>query len=130
MEMLSLFLLFIIVAVFTLMLLYPQIEARRMKGRDVKEVCQTCDDVLLPDGDGLIYFWSPVCGPCKSITPEAIKLSEQRSDVRVVNIAESIDSARQLGIMVTPALVEVKNGRVEQIVFGGRTRERILALQQ
>lgn len=130
MEIISLILLFIIIGVFGVMLFYPQIEAQRMKGVDVKEVCQTCEDVLLPEGDGLIYFWSPVCGPCKSITPEVEKLSEQRPDVRLVNIAESVDSARRLGVMVTPALVEIKNGRVEQVIFGARTRERIIALQQ
>lgn len=130
MEILSIILLAIIIAVFALMLFYPQIEARRMKGKDVKEICQTCEDVLLPEGDGLIYFWSPVCGPCKAITPEAEKLSEQRGDMRLVNIAESADSARRLGVMVTPALVEIKNGRVSEIIFGARTRQRIISLQQ
>ncbi len=130
MHIVSLFFLILILGAFLLLIFYPFLQTKRVKGKQLATLCSNCDDFELPKGEGLIYFWSPGCGPCKAITPEVEKLSHERDDVRIVNVAESAESARRLGVMVTPALVEVRRGQVADIILGARTRSRILALQK
>lgn len=59
------------------------------------------------------HFWSPTCGPCKTIKPAVEDLKEEFSDVQWVSINTHQDPdgvAQRLGVVVVPTIVIVKNG--------------------
>lgn len=59
------------------------------------------------------HFWSPTCGPCKTIKPAVEDLKEEFSDVQWISINTHQDPdgvAQRLGVVVVPTIVIVKNG--------------------
>ncbi len=58
------------------------------------------------------HFWSPTCGPCKTIKPAIEDLKEEFDDVKwlAVNTHQDSDGiARRLGVVVVPTIVILKN---------------------
>jgi thioredoxin 1 len=106
----------------------PLVRARRARGRPVPEL-----DALLDAGQRgkprlLVYFWSPACGMCRSMTPVIDRLAVERGDVVKVSVAESLDLARRFGVMGTPSVALVKDGVLEKLVVGARSEAQLRAL--
>ncbi|OGI41853.1 MAG: hypothetical protein A2150_07505 [Candidatus Muproteobacteria bacterium RBG_16_64_11] len=90
-------------------------------------------DALLTDAQRsqrrlLVYFWSPTCGMCRSMTPVIDRLAAERGDVLQVNAAESAALAKHFGVMATPSLAVVEQGIVKKLVVGARSQPQIRAL--
>jgi thioredoxin 1 len=71
-------------------------------------------DVVQAEGQVLVDFWAPWCGPCRMQTPILEKLA--KSDDVEVNIAkcntdENPDIAQQLGIVSIPTLILFRDGK-------------------
>jgi thioredoxin 1 len=116
------------IVVFVLINFLPLLRARRAGGRSVPEL-----DALLTDAQRgqprlLVYFWSPSCGMCRSMTPVIDKLAAERGDVLKVNAAESVTLAKHFGVMATPSLALVEQGVVKKLVVGARSEPQIRAL--
>ncbi len=67
---------------------------------------------------GLVYFFSPRCGACKSVTPRMRALREKNRNVFLIDISQSLDIARALRVMATPSVLEVANGQIVQMHIG------------
>jgi thioredoxin-like negative regulator of GroEL len=76
----------------------------------------------------LVYFWSPTCGMCRTMTPVIDALARERQDIVKVNLQEAAPLARRFGVMATSALVLVRDGRIEQILLGARSKAQIRTL--
>jgi thioredoxin 1 len=76
----------------------------------------------------LIYLWSPSCGMCRNMTPVIERLARERPEVIAVNVRTAADLARRLGVMATPALVLVRDGRVARVLLGARSELQVRAL--
>jgi thioredoxin 1 len=116
------------IVVFVLINFLPLLRARQARGRSVPEL-----DALLTDAQRgqprlLVYFWSPSCGMCRSMTPVIDKLAAERGDVLKVNAAESVTLAKHFGVMATPSLALVEQGVVKKLVVGARSEPQIRAL--
>ena len=59
-----------------------------------------------------MYFFSPSCGACVRLTPRFKALSERNPDVHVVDVMQDMELARGLGVMGTPSVVEVAEGKI------------------
>ena len=62
----------------------------------------------------MIDFWASWCGPCKMLSPVVESLGEKFEGkvlVGKVNVDEEPELARQFGVMSTPTVVFLKNGR-------------------
>ena len=58
------------------------------------------------------HFWSPTCGPCKTIKPAIEDLKEEFEDIQWVSVNTHQDNegiAQRLGVVVVPTIVVVKN---------------------
>lgn len=58
------------------------------------------------------HFWSPTCGPCKTIKPAIEDLKEEFDDIQWVSVNTHQDNegiAQRLGVVVVPTIVVVKN---------------------
>ncbi len=117
-----------IVGLFLLMQIIPLIRARQARGKAVPEL-----DALLTDAQRgqprlLVYFWSPACGMCRPMTPVIDKLAAEQANVVKVNVAETTELARRVGIMGTPSLALIEGGTVSKVMVGARSEHQIRAL--
>ena len=61
-----------------------------------------------------MYFWSPTCGPCKTIKPAVEDLKEEFETVQWVGVNTHNDGqgyAAQLKVTVVPTIVVLKNNQ-------------------
>lgn len=77
----------------------------------------------------LLDFWATWCPPCMMQSPIVDAIAEERSDIVVgkVNVDEQPELASAFGVENIPTLVVAKNGKVENVLVGMRTKEQLLA---
>ena len=87
-------------------------------------------EVLNSDKPVLMDFWAPWCGPCRMVVALVEEIAEERSDIKVVkiNVDEEQELAMQFGVMSSPTLVVMKNGKIANQVTGARPKAQILAM--
>ena len=72
-------------------------------------------DALLSEREGpvLVDLWAPWCAPCRAIAPALEKIAEQyagRATIAKVNIDDSPEVARRLGVSSIPTLILFDGG--------------------
>lgn len=62
----------------------------------------------------LVDFFANWCGPCKMLGPILEEMANERSSVKIVkvDIDESMELARQYGVMSVPTLLLFKDGNL------------------
>lgn len=91
--------------------------AGQAKGRPAPEHAE-----VPREGAALFYFHSPLCGACRGMTPEMRAWSDEDARVQVVDAGLKGDLARAFGVRVTPTVVLVRDGVIEAMLLGARTR--------
>lgn len=118
----------LLVIAFLFIQLLPFIKARELQGKDIPDLSDVLDEKHRQQQKLLIYFWSPRCSMCRSMTPVIEKLAQQRDDVVSINAAENIEAARRLKVMGTPTLVVLNKGKIEQVLLGAKSEKTINGL--
>lgn len=85
---------------------------------------------LVPEGaeQGLVYFFSPTCGPCRAMTPVIRALSAEDPRVRAVDVSREPEVALRYGVLGTPTVVVVREGKVADVLVGARSEAQLRAL--
>ena len=88
------------------------------------------NEVLHSQKPVLIDFFADWCGPCRRMLPIIEQLAEERDDIKVVkiNVDEEPELATRFGIVSTPTLVVMKDGKITNQVLGARRRHEILSM--
>ena len=110
----------VIAAFLILMPLLTYLSARRQVGRE--------EDAEAPGGgrgDRLIYFYSPKCGPCRSMTPIVDRLAEANPRVFKVDVMEDRETAQAFNVRATPTTILVKDGRILDVVLGAKGQAQL-----
>ncbi|MGK0673543.1 MAG: thioredoxin family protein [Halothiobacillaceae bacterium] len=94
--------------------------AARAKGQPAPEHAE-----VPREGLALFYFHSPLCGACRGMTSEMRAWAEEDARIRVVDIGIKPDLASAFGVRVTPTVVIVRDGRIDAVLLGARTRARL-----
>ncbi|MEJ2453542.1 MAG: thioredoxin family protein [Candidatus Thiodiazotropha sp.] len=105
----------VVAAFLILMPMLTYLSARRQVGRPVDSAATGAGE-----GDRLIYFYSPKCGPCRSMTPIIDRLAQDNPRVFKVNVMEDMETARAFNIRATPTTILVKDERVLDIALGAK----------
>ena len=87
-------------------------------------------EVMNSDKTVLMDFWAPWCGPCRMVAPLVEEIAGERSDIKVVkiNVDEEQELAMRFGVMSSPTLVVLKNGKIVNQAVGARPKGQILAM--
>ena len=87
-------------------------------------------EVLNSEKKVLLDFWAPWCGPCRMVVPIVEEIADERPDIKVgkINVDEEVELASQFGIMSSPTLVVIENGKIVNQAMGARPKEAILGM--
>ena len=89
-------------------------------------------EVQTVDGPVLVDFWHHMCGWCNKLTPIYEQLPEKFGDrvkfvkVNILQSSENRDLAVNLGVLGTPTMKLICEGRVVGEIVGFRPLERLV----
>ena len=90
---------------------------------------QFTEEVLNKQGLVLVDFYATWCGPCMMLAPTIDEISEEYKDkveVVKVNIDDNQELAIKYNIMSIPTLALFKEGNLENMLIGLRSKEEIV----
>ena len=79
-------------------------------------------------GNRLFYFYSPSCGPCRSMTPIVDKLASQSDAITKVDISKDPELAGRFGIRATPTTVLVEKDTIKEVRLGAQSQKQLQKL--
>ena len=112
------FVLIVFALLFTLGIrFYWKWKSGRMKGQPIPLEGEFAN---LMRGKGVSFFFAPNCRPCAMVEPVVRKLSKELKGVKFVkvDVSKRPELARSLGILATPTIIVVKDGRILDVLVG------------
>ena len=85
-------------------------------------------DVLERDGNVLVDFWAPWCGPCRSFKPVVEAVAAQRGGalgVAFVNVDEAPELGQRFDVRSIPALKLFRDGQLVAERTGGLSKTEL-----
>ena len=83
-------------------------------------------EVLDFDGQVLVDFWAPWCGPCQMLTPIMEEISSSVKVVKV-NVDEQPELSSQYNVSAIPTVILFNKGQVEETFIGFKQKEDYLS---
>ena len=117
-----------IVAAFFLLQFFMGIKMKMKKGKIVPDLDGAHGRMVKKGSKVMMYFYSPSCRACKTLTPILKGLSKKHKNVFSINITKDMDTARKLGILGTPSIVLVDGGIIKEFMAGAIAESEIIAL--
>ena len=99
--------------------------AKAAVGQTVLGLDEAMAAKLLQRGKAVLYFYSPTCGMCRAITPQIDHLRSSHDNVFKVDISQTTDLARRLGVMGTPTVMLLQDQAVADVILGPLTPGRL-----
>ncbi len=111
----------VIIAFFLLMQGFVWFTAFKRKGGVLPELDGELGRKIKSGHRLLLYFYSPACGACRSMTPIVEKMLSENKNVVKINVLDESKLTRQLGVWGTPATLIVENDHINQFILGARS---------
>lgn len=100
-------------------------KAKAIEGQAVPELEPAVEASLHERGKVLLYFFSPHCGPCRAMTPVIDRLAALHDNVFKYDVAKNLDLPRRLGVMATPTIMLLAEGRIVRVALGGLPEHKL-----
>jgi thioredoxin 1 len=105
---------------------YTAYRAHGMKGKPAPDLSFIEDPVQREQNRHLIYFFTPGCGACRSMTPVIDRLMRDHPQVIKLDASRRPDVARSFGVMAVPTMIVVVDGRIDQVLVGAQSERKLL----
>lgn len=92
--------------------------ARALQGKPLPALPGAEGQRITHAAHALVYFFTPSCAACRTLTPRMKALAAQGSPVFAVDAIQSRELAQALSVMATPTTLEVEHGRVVNAFVG------------
>lgn len=81
---------------------------------------ETDFDKLISQGNVVVDFWAPWCGPCKQLAPILKTISSERENVTIVKVDtdEYSEIASKIGVRNLPTMLLFKDGSLKETIIG------------
>ena len=120
---------FVVIGAVALILLFQLNVYRQAKKLEGEQAPTLGDEQAHADGRSLIYFHSPSCGPCRSMTPVIDALiDELPQQVSKVDISQDMQSALRYNVRATPTVVLVEDGTIAKVLLGPQSEKKLRGL--
>lgn len=86
--------------------------AEALKGTAVPDLPGGIGKRIAASKHALVYFFSPQCGACRTITPRVRELGKSNPGVFAIDIMQDMGVAKALRVMATPSTIEIEAGKV------------------
>jgi thiol-disulfide isomerase/thioredoxin len=97
--------------------------AAKLKGQPLPQLSGVTGQRIAASDRALIYFFTPTCAACRTLTPRMKALAEKGQPVFPIDATQEPDLARAFSVMATPTTVEIQQGRVAAVSIGPVLRE-------
>lgn len=118
--------LYIILGIFLLLILMQYLtvlSAKKSKGMHLTDLNKRLKILEGKRSRGLVYFFSPSCRACRSLTPIIKDMQSKHKNVFDIDISKDLDTARKFGIKATPTTIFVEGGVIKQVFLGVKNKE-------
>ena len=103
---------------------------KRQKGKPAPSLPGAPGERIRTGERAIFYFFSPQCGACRSMTPVVEDLAKEHREVFPVDISQQFEIARKFGVMATPSMVIVEDGKIQDYLIGPQTPAYVRGLVQ
>ncbi|PLY15985.1 MAG: hypothetical protein C0631_05400 [Sedimenticola sp.] len=119
----------VVLVLITLFVLF-QLNMVRQAKKQIGEIAPDipAQDPSSSDQPTLLYFHSPNCGPCRSMSPMIDALKTEFSNIHSIDVSQDLATAQQYNVRATPTLVLVKDGKISDVLLGQKSAEKIRSL--
>ena len=117
-----------IVGFFVFMRLMVWISGRLKKGKIIPPFSGEIGDRIQKGHKLLLYFYTPSCGACKTMTPVVEEMMDKKDNVYKINLAKDNNIGKIFGIMGTPATIVVNQSKIDQYILGARSKQFLIEL--
>ena len=109
-----------IVGFFVFIQVFFYVQSQFKKGKSIEQFSGELGNKVKAGKKLLLYFYSPGCSACKTMTPVVEKMSQENKDVHKIDLSRDMKLAKIFGVMGTPATVLVENSKISKYVLGAR----------
>jgi len=98
------------------------------KGKPAPEVAGKAGKTMNSGSNTLFYFFSPSCRACVQMTPMIKNMAKTNKNVFPVDVSKEMQTAQKFGVMRTPTVVLVKDGKIDKFLVGAQTESKMVSL--
>jgi thioredoxin 1 len=102
--------------------------SKRMEGKALEAFGADVPPEIPRQGQALLYFYSPTCGACRTMTPTVDALLADDLKVVKLDVTKSPDVARTFAVMGTPTTLLLEHGTIRNVLLGARSETELRGL--
>ena len=113
----------VFVGFFVIMRLMVWVSGKLKKGKKIPPFSGELGERIQKGDKLLLYFYTPSCGACKTMTPVVEEMMDTKDNVYKINLTKDYNIGKIFGIMGTPATIVVNESKIDQYILGARTKQ-------
>ena len=113
----------VFVGFFVIMRLMVWVSGKLKKGKKIPPFSGELGARIQKGDKLLLYFYTPSCGACKTMTPVVEEMMDTKDNVYKINPTKDYNVGKIFGIMGTPATIVVNESKIDQYILGARTKQ-------
>jgi thioredoxin 1 len=111
----------IVLGFFVVTRLFVWINGKIKMGKEIPPFSGEIGERIRKGDRLLLYFYTPACGACKSMTPVIDEMKKDNNNIYKINLTRDYEIGKIFGVMGTPATILVNQSKIDQYFLGARS---------